>query len=89
MEEQMQYWRDCAFRYRQQRDDALKTVNALQTILLKETGKAYDGNDYLREIQRTRTTGPSLFETIKNLVYRKKRCQEGLSQHHAINQKDF
>lgn len=49
------YWKNVADRYRRQRDEALQEVKKLQSILLEKTGKAYDGNDYLREIQETRS----------------------------------
>ena len=56
----IEYWKAVADRYRRQRDDAMREVTKLQAILLKETGKAYDGNDYLREIHRSRTKARAL-----------------------------
>lgn len=56
----IEYWKSVADRYRRQRDDAIREVNRLQAILLQATGKAHDGNDYLREIHRSRTTAKGL-----------------------------
>lgn len=52
----LDYWKRVADRYRVQRDEALMEVKQLQALLLEKTGKAYDGLDYLREIQRSRAT---------------------------------
>jgi len=50
------YWKNVSERYRKQRDQALKEVERLQKILLEETGKAYDGNDWLRQVKASGTT---------------------------------
>lgn len=52
----IEYWKNVSERYRKQRDEALKEVAKLQKILLEQTGKAYDGNDWLREVQASRAT---------------------------------
>jgi len=49
----LEYWKNVARRYRGQRNDALKQVHFLREKLLKETGRAYDGNDYLRIVMKT------------------------------------
>ena len=49
----LEYWKNLAVRYRKQRDHALNEVRSLQAILLEKTGRAYDGQDYLREIHKT------------------------------------
>ena len=53
----LDYWKNVSERYRKQRDEALREVEKLQKILLEQTGKAYDGKDWLREVQASRTTG--------------------------------
>jgi hypothetical protein len=50
----LDYWKRVADRYRLQRDEALQEVQRLQQELLRTTGKAYDGYDYLRDIKRTK-----------------------------------
>jgi hypothetical protein len=50
----LDYWKRVADRYRLQRDEALQEVQRLQKELLRTTGKAYDGYDYLRDIKRTK-----------------------------------
>lgn len=50
------YWKNVSERYRKQRDQALKEVERLQKILLEETGRAHDGNDWLREVKASGTT---------------------------------
>lgn len=51
----IQYWQSVAARYQRERDAALVEAELVRKILLAETGKAYDGNDWLREVARTRT----------------------------------
>ena len=65
----IEYWKRVADRYRSQRDDALREVQALQRELYKSTGKAYDGYDYIRDIQRTKASR-SLFNRI-SLFFRR------------------
>jgi len=45
----IEYWKAVARRYQSQRDMALQKVQFLQERMLEETGKAYDGNDWLRQ----------------------------------------
>ena len=52
----LDYWKNVSERYRKQRDEALKEVEKLQRILLEQTGKAYDGKDWLREVKASGTT---------------------------------
>jgi len=47
------YWKAVARRYQFQRDMALQKVQFLQERMLAETGKAYDGNDWLRQVAAT------------------------------------
>jgi hypothetical protein len=61
----LEYWKRVADRYRLQRDTALKEVHRLQQELLRTTGKAHDGLDYLRDIQRTETKLP----LTKRIIY--------------------
>ena len=61
----LDYWKQVATRYRNERDNAIMEVVALQKELIKRTGKAYDGLDYLREIKRTRRDA-GLWQRIKN-----------------------
>jgi phage-related protein len=49
----LDYWMALAERHRKQRDNAMLEVRKLQAILLEKTGRAYDGQDYLREIKET------------------------------------
>lgn len=51
----LEYWKNVAARYQKERDAALHEAELVRKILLAETGKAYDGNDWLREVARTRT----------------------------------
>lgn len=54
----IEHWKRLAARYRKQRDAAVKEINRLNRQLLLQTGKAQDGNDYLREIQQSQTRAP-------------------------------
>ncbi len=47
------YWKECAELYKRQRDALLKDNQRLRTELLQATGRALDGEDYLREIYST------------------------------------
>lgn len=53
LEANLEYWKALAERHRKQRDRAMHEVRNLQAILLAKTGRAYDGQDYLREIKET------------------------------------
>ena len=46
----IEYWKAVARRYQAQRDMALQQVKFMQEKMLAETGKAYDGNDWLRVV---------------------------------------
>jgi len=46
----IEYWKAVARRYQSQRDMALQQVKFMQEKMLAETGKAYDGKDWLREV---------------------------------------
>jgi hypothetical protein len=61
----LDYWKNVADRYRQERDVALREAELVREILLRETGKAYDGDDWLREIARTKTSN-SVWRWIKS-----------------------
>jgi hypothetical protein len=63
----LDYWKRVADRYRVERDAATQEVQRLQAELLRRTGRAYDGLDYLREIQRSRQ-GVVFSQRIKNLL---------------------
>ena len=63
----VEYWRRLSERYRRQRDMAVREIQLLQKQLYLTTGRAYDGNDYLRQIRATRTT-PTIRHRIKNLL---------------------
>jgi hypothetical protein len=56
IEENLEHWKCVAARYMRQRDYAMKEVRALRAILLEKTGCVYDGQDYLREINETKTS---------------------------------
>jgi hypothetical protein len=60
----LEYWKGVAARYQKQRDDAWLEAELVRQILLKQTGRAYDGNDWLRDIARTKTTN-SFWRRIK------------------------
>jgi hypothetical protein len=49
----IEYWKAVAKRYQSQRDMALQKVQFLQERMLAETGKAHDGNDWLRQVVAT------------------------------------
>jgi hypothetical protein len=60
----LEYWKGVAARYQKQRDNAWLEAELVRQILLKQTGRAYDGNDWLRDIARTKTTN-SFWRRIK------------------------
>lgn len=49
----IEYWKAVARRYQAQRDMALQQVKFMQEKMLAETGKACDGNDWLRVVAAT------------------------------------
>lgn len=65
----LEYWRNVAARYQRQRDRAVAQLEQCQAILLKETGKAYDGHDWIREVARTKTHA-SWTQKLRNLFRR-------------------
>lgn len=67
LEANLDYWKSLAERHRAQRDHALRQVRTLQQILLEKTGKAYDGLDYLRDIQASAST-PTWKHRLRNLM---------------------
>jgi len=52
----LEYWKNLAARYQKQRDDAWLEAELVRRILLKQTGRAYDGDDWLRDVARTKAT---------------------------------
>lgn len=56
LEANLEHWKCLAARYMRQRDQAVKEVRALRALLLEKTGRAYDGMDYLREINETKAS---------------------------------
>jgi hypothetical protein len=69
----IEYWKAVAKRYQSQRDMALQKVQFLQERMLAETGKAYDGNDWLRQVAATgaRRNNPihNFFTQIKESTF--------------------
>jgi hypothetical protein len=67
------YWKAVARRYQSQRDMALQKVQFLQERMLEETGKAYDGNDWLRVVVATgaRRNNPihNFFRKLRRTFY--------------------
>ena len=74
----IEYWKAVARRYQSQRDMALKQVQFMQEKMLSETGKAYDGNDWLREVI---ATGARRNNPIHNFFRKLRRVFHGLSRH--------
>jgi len=64
------YWQEVADRYRRERDKALQEAAAMQRILLQQTGRAWDGNDYMREILETKADSRRLKDRVYNLLRR-------------------
>jgi hypothetical protein len=68
----IEYWKAVAKRYQSQRDMALQKVQFLQERMLAETGKAYDGNDWLRTGRCHRSTSqqspPQFFAQSKENI---------------------
>ena len=64
------YWQEVADRYRQERDKALQEAAEVRRVLLAQTGRAWDGNDYLREILQTKTDSPRLKDRVYNFLRR-------------------
>ena len=74
----IEYWKAVARRYQSQRDMALQQVKFMQEKMLAETGKAYDGNDWLRVVA---ATGARRNNPIHNLLRKLRRVLHGLSRH--------
>lgn len=60
----LSYWKSVARRYRRQRNEALEQVHFLRHKLLQETGRAYDGNDYLRLVLKTASKPPLRYRIL-------------------------
>ena len=76
----IEYWKAVARRYQAQRDMALQKVRFLQERMLEETGKAYDGNDWLRVVIATgaRRNNPihNFFRKLRRVVNGFRRRQD-------------
>ena len=70
----IEYWKAVARRYQAQRDMALKQVQFMQERMLAETGKAYDGNDWLRVVA---ATGARRNDPIHNFFRKIRRAFNG------------
>ena len=64
------YWQEVADRYRKERDKALAEASEMQRILLEQTGRAWDGNDYLREVIESKAESPRLKDRFFNFIRR-------------------
>lgn len=64
------YWQEVADRYRKERDKALAEAAEMQRILLEQTGRAWDGNDYLREVIESKAESPRLKDRFFNFIRR-------------------
>lgn len=51
--DETKHWKEIAERYKVQRDAAIKDNHRLRRELMQATGRALDGEDYLREIYST------------------------------------
>jgi hypothetical protein len=64
------YWQEVAERYRIERDKALRESAEMQRILLEQTGRAWDGNDYLREVMESKAESLRWKDRIYNFLRR-------------------
>lgn len=64
------HWQEVADRYRKERDKALQEAAEVRRILLERTGRAFDGNDYLREVIQTKADSPRLKDRVYNFLRR-------------------
>jgi len=64
------YWQEVAERYRIERDKALRESAEMQRILLEQTGRAWDGNDYLREVVESKAESLRWKDRIYNFLRR-------------------
>ena len=64
------YWQEVADRYRLERDKALRESAEMQRILLEQTGRAWDGNDYLREVVESKAESLRWKDRIYNFLGR-------------------
>ena len=76
----IEYWKNLANRYQAQRDMAIRQVKFMQEKMLQETGKAYDGKDWLREVLASgaRRNNPihNFFRKIRRIVNGFRRRQD-------------
>lgn len=70
----IEYWKAVARRYQAQRDMALKQVQFMQEKMLAETGKAYDGKDWLRAVA---ASGARRNDPIHNFFRKLRRVVNG------------
>lgn len=73
----IEYWKAVARRYQSQRDMALQQVKFMQEKMLAETGKAYDGNDWLRQVA---ATGARRNNLIQNFLRKLRRALHGFKR---------
>ena len=73
----IEYWKAVARRYQSQRDMALQQVKFMQEKMLAETGKAYDGNDWLRQVV---ATGARRNTFVQNLLRKLRRALHGFKR---------
>ena len=64
------YWQEVAERYRIERDKALRESAEMQRILLERTGRAWDGNDYLREVMESKAESLRWKDRVYNFLRR-------------------
>jgi hypothetical protein len=64
------YWQEVAERYRIERDKALRESAEMQRILLEQTGRAWDGNDYLREVVESKAESLRWKDRVYNFLRR-------------------
>jgi hypothetical protein len=64
------YWQEVADRYRIERDKALRESAEMQRILLEQTGRAWDGNDYLREVVESKAESLRWKDRVYNFLRR-------------------
>jgi hypothetical protein len=64
------YWQEVAERYRIERDKALRESAEMQRILLEQTGRAWDGNDYLREVMESKAESLRWKDRVYNFLRR-------------------
>ena len=65
----LEYWKNVALKYQRERDAAQEEVRLIRAELYKRTGRRLDGQDYLREIIRTRASW-TMGQRLKHLIRR-------------------